>query len=252
MPFIRVNGVDIHVQEMGRGPAVFLVHGLLLDNLASWYLTVAPRLAASRRVVTYDLRGHGLSQRVASGYDSAGQALDLAEVVDTLAPGEVVDLIGASYGGLIALRCALARPWSFRRLVLVDAPLPPRRYPEIDAYLEADVETLVGALPVRLRAEVLQSKRRAARLARSVGYLVRKTSLIDDIRGEEEIPAPLFAGFELPVLGIYGADSPFRADAARLAAHLPNVELAVVAGGHRLLNESPGEVAAKVTEFLDA
>ena len=84
MSFLELNQVRFHVQELGPGaesgestPA-FMAHGLLVDNLASWYFGAAPRVARDRRVVLYDLRGHGRSEAVRSGYDVATGAADLA------------------------------------------------------------------------------------------------------------------------------------------------------------------------------
>ena len=41
---------------------------MLLGSLASWYLSVAPVLARSKRVLMYDMPGHGLSERTRDGY----------------------------------------------------------------------------------------------------------------------------------------------------------------------------------------
>ncbi|HWL88800.1 MAG TPA: alpha/beta fold hydrolase, partial [Polyangiaceae bacterium] len=72
MADVLVRGVRLHVQRMGvadpsenRGRRVVFLHGLVMDNLSSWYFTVANVVAAFADVVLYDLRGHGLSDRPA-------------------------------------------------------------------------------------------------------------------------------------------------------------------------------------------
>ena len=68
MAKIDLGGLDTHVQRLGRDtPSVFFIHGLVMDNLSSWYFTVAPRVAQLAGVVVYDLRGHGRSQRPHKG-----------------------------------------------------------------------------------------------------------------------------------------------------------------------------------------
>ena len=63
MPFIDANGVSLNYELSGtRGPAVVLLHELG-GTLHSWD-AVAPRLAATRRVLRYDQRGAGLSEKV--------------------------------------------------------------------------------------------------------------------------------------------------------------------------------------------
>ena len=73
MPVSTRNGVRLHWQELGSGPPLVMLHGLLVGSLATWYFTAAPALAARGHVVLYDLRGHGLSERAPSGYDVATQ-----------------------------------------------------------------------------------------------------------------------------------------------------------------------------------
>ena len=64
MAEVEVRGLKLHVQRLGEGgrPVVFL-HGLVMDNLSSWYFTVANPVAQQRSVLLYDLRGHGRSGR---------------------------------------------------------------------------------------------------------------------------------------------------------------------------------------------
>ena len=63
MPFIDANGVSLHYDLAGaRGPSVVLMHELG-GTLHSWD-AVAPRLAGRHRVLRYDQRGAGLSEKV--------------------------------------------------------------------------------------------------------------------------------------------------------------------------------------------
>jgi pimeloyl-ACP methyl ester carboxylesterase len=61
MPTANVNGVRIFYELNGTGDALVLVHGSWVSH-HSWD-PVAPRLADSFRVLTYDRRGHSESER---------------------------------------------------------------------------------------------------------------------------------------------------------------------------------------------
>ena len=56
-------------EDAPAAPTVVFVHGLVMDNLSSFYYTLAAPLAqAGFGTVLFDLRGHGLSERPPSGY----------------------------------------------------------------------------------------------------------------------------------------------------------------------------------------
>src|SRR6185503_11781493 len=122
MADVVVNGVRHHVQRLGRGdPAVVCVDGLVMDNLSSFYFTLANPIAAHAEVVLYDLRGHGMSERPAERYAVADLVADLAALLDALDIQRPVTLVGNSFGGLVALAFAAAHPERVARLALIDA-----------------------------------------------------------------------------------------------------------------------------------
>lgn len=250
MPFVLANGVNTHYQELGQGPTVVMIHGLLLDNLALWYFTAGSIIKGHRRALMYDLRGHGNSDKTPSGFDVETLSRDLAVVVDELVLEENIDLCAFSYGCLIALRYALDHPERVRRMVLVDAPLPPKDF-DADRWLQADVSTLVASLPETLRKAVLLAPGRALKMARRVAFLARETTMIDDIKREPALPAADLALLTIPTLCIYGEQSEFRDDGDRLAAALPNANLRLLPGSHRLLNECAPAVTMLAEEFLN-
>ena len=106
-----------HVVE-GEGPWVVLVHGVG-SNLQSWD-RVAARLAASRRVLRMDLRGHGASSPIREPYSLEKFAADIIAVMDHRGV-EQADLVGFSLGGLIGQCLALDWPDRFGRVVLLSA-----------------------------------------------------------------------------------------------------------------------------------
>ncbi|GAB4338930.1 MAG: adenylate/guanylate cyclase domain-containing protein [Dehalococcoidia bacterium] len=75
------------------------------------------KLAAGRRIITYDKHGTGLSDRDRADFSLDAEVRDLATIVDRLGL-ETFDLMGLSEGGPVAIRYAATHPERIRRLVL--------------------------------------------------------------------------------------------------------------------------------------
>jgi pimeloyl-ACP methyl ester carboxylesterase len=250
MPVVDANGLRLNAQTLGSGPSLVMLHGLLLGNLASWYLAAGSLVGGGRRVVLYDLRGHGNSDVPASGYHLEAMASDLAGLTDALVEDDAFDLAGFSYGSLVALRFALAHPERVRRLALVETPLPPLRA-VAERYLNADVATLLAAVPAAARRAVLSSPRRIASATKRLRRLLDETTLVADVCAEAPFAETDLKGLGMPILCINGADSEFLDDGRYLATTFPDVRWQVLAGSHQLLNDNAGETAALIKEFLD-
>ncbi|MFT4261903.1 MAG: alpha/beta fold hydrolase [Nocardioides sp.] len=118
--FVRVGAREIFLAEVGTGPAVVLLHGggAGASGLSNFSRNVAP-LAAHFRVIVPDMPGYGRSTK---GVDRADPFGDLGMFVRGLLDAldiEKAHLVGNSYGGAAALRCALDRPDKVDRLVLM-------------------------------------------------------------------------------------------------------------------------------------
>jgi pimeloyl-ACP methyl ester carboxylesterase len=102
----------------GVGPLIVLVHGVgtRLEDMD----LVSERLESSFRVLRYDLRGHGESEKVPGPYTLEDFSDDLVELLDAL-QWERVHCFGFSLGGLIAQRFALDHPDRLMRLGLISA-----------------------------------------------------------------------------------------------------------------------------------
>jgi pimeloyl-ACP methyl ester carboxylesterase len=104
---VSVGGTTLHVEEQGSGAAVLLIGAA--DEDAEFYRGIADRLASGCRVVTYDRRGTRRSGREGWPCDSVRHADDAAELINSLGM-EDVTVLGASAGGLVALRLGLRHP----------------------------------------------------------------------------------------------------------------------------------------------
>jgi pimeloyl-ACP methyl ester carboxylesterase len=256
VPFVTANGVKLHVQELGEGPTVVMLHGLLVGSLASWYFTAAPVLSRTHRVVLYDLRGHGLSDAPPSGYDVATQVRDLDAILASPLPlagsqgQSPVALVGHSFGALIALRYALEHPERVSRLALIEVPLPPSRFEEFDAFLQRPPETMLEALPEALQRTITEGRRQARRLVQKVLHLTRDTTLLADLRAERDEADAELTRIRCPTLLAFGTGSSLRPVGARLALSIPGARLIELPGGHYLHLDATEALTGALDEFL--
>jgi 3-oxoadipate enol-lactonase len=112
----RVGDIELCFESVGEGTPLVLTHGLGND-LTFWDQVVAP-LAKSHRVLRWDVRGFGGSDKPAGPYHTTQLAADLAGLLDALGIDRV-HLCGLSMGGVIAQRFALDHPKRLRSLILV-------------------------------------------------------------------------------------------------------------------------------------
>src|SRR2546425_6311183 len=114
---VVVDGTRIRYIDAGRGPSVVFLHGLGASMYA-WRKTLSAVRAAGYRVVAFDNRGFGFSDKPPHGYDNAAYARLLAAFMDSLHVADAV-LVGHSMGGAIAAEAAIAWPDRVRGLVLI-------------------------------------------------------------------------------------------------------------------------------------
>jgi 3-oxoadipate enol-lactonase len=127
-PEIAGERPNLYVEELGSGPPLLLVQGLGYAVWA-WRNQLAP-LATRHRVIAFDNRGAGRSDKPPGPYSIDELAADAARVLDerSLAGAGVV---GLSLGGFVAQTLALSRPDLVGRLVLVaTSPGGPGSFPQ--------------------------------------------------------------------------------------------------------------------------
>jgi 3-oxoadipate enol-lactonase len=117
MAFARIDGILLHYRLAGPpdAPALGLANSVGTD--ARIWDGVIERLAADFHVLSYDQRGHGLSDAPDGDYALQDHVADLAGLLDHLGIGRLA-LAGISVGGLIAQGFALSRPERLAGLVL--------------------------------------------------------------------------------------------------------------------------------------
>lgn len=254
-----------HVQSMGEGPTVLLVHGS--GGATHSWRGLMPRLAARHRVVAVDLPGQGFTcaGRPRFALDQMAADLTALSLSRGWAPRAIV---GHSAGVAVALRMAL------------DAETPPERIVGVNAALGAFEGPAGVVFPAAARALVanpftgfavsrLASEAATRRMLASMGSSIDAHGLACYARlfgdaGHVQATLGMMARWELaplqrrlcevdrPVLLIVGEDDravpPSVSEAA--ARHMPDARVERLPGGHLLHEERPGEVSAMVEAFL--
>lgn len=140
---VRVGEINLHYVQWGeQGPPAIFIHGLTAN--AFCFQAFADALASDHRIIAYDLRGRGASDKPTTGYSVPIHAADLAHLVDALGLDRPI-IVGHSLGAMIALYFAANYPEKLSKLVLIDAGGPlPTEQPE---WLKASIERLGTPIP---------------------------------------------------------------------------------------------------------
>lgn len=275
MPSVVARGVRFNVQRLGTGdPLLVFLHGLVFDNLSSWYFTVAAPLQRRFSLLLYDLRGHGRSEQPPTGYTVEDMADDLAGILDALEERRRPVLVGNSFGGLVALTFARRYPGRARGLVLVDGQIADRDYgPQMSATLglegaerDRKLEEMFGewferhridgeldrdATDMKTIAERTRSRRRRPAEV-NAERLVHETTLATDIEGTPPLTREQLGEVRCPVLAVYGADSEILGQGREIAAQLPDCRLLVLPeAAHFVLLHQRERLAAEIAAWVE-
>lgn len=258
MPWIDTARLSIRYEMLGDGPETLLLLHEMGGTMESWDL-VLPLLAPRFRLIRYDQRGAGMTERPPGPYGMAEAGDDALALLNALGvQGQVVP-VGTAVGGAVALHLAATCQERVRAAV---ATSPATGVPE-----EARQALLVRADEVEakgLRDFVEQGlelgyppplRGDAARFAH-----VRAQRLAAD-SGGQAATMRMLAGLDMwaplrriccPVLILAGTQDLGRPPArvAPIAAAIPGATYRVVESGHFMAIQTPDLLAEVVTGFL--
>jgi 3-oxoadipate enol-lactonase len=247
MPTVDAGTAQLAYRVDGHGPALVLVHAGIAD-MRMWDPLVT-LLDHRFQIVRYDMRGHGETTYEPGEFSDAA---DVAAVLDALDIESCV-LVGASFGGLVALTFAAAHPERVERLVVIDPPLPAHEWSErmkeffaaeneaveagrIEDAVKLNVDLFVGSAAPEVRALVAEMQERAFRL---------QLAAEPESAGLE----PQLSDITMPTTVVMGEHDveDFVAIAHRLAEELPSARLECVPrAAHLPALERPEVVAALI------
>jgi pimeloyl-ACP methyl ester carboxylesterase len=252
------DGTSIALWRWGSGSPLVALHGVTIDHTC--WEGMRPTLESRRAVVALDRRGHGASDVGTKPHSLDQEVEDLLAVLDMFDPP--VDVLGHSYGGLVALEAALHTD-RIGRLVLYepsvdDDPDLSGLVERVGALVEAgrDEDAAVALLVERtgVPSDAIDAARELPLwpiVLRGVKVLPREGAAIVGYRFQ----ADRFAALSNPVLVLFGDQSPpWRREAMKaLDDALPDSQLRPLVGhGHLATHTAPELLAAEILRFLEA
>jgi pimeloyl-ACP methyl ester carboxylesterase len=251
MTYLDRDGVAVYYEDHGRaGPEapLFLTHGYSAS--AEMWEPNLPALTRQRRVITWDIRGHGRSDSPA---DPAlySQALSIGDMTAVLDACQVQSALigGLSLGGYLSLAFNVEHPGRVAGLLLCDTG-PGYRKDEPRAKWNAMAARFADAfdrdgLDARTSSPEVQAAhhRSAAGLALAArGILSQHDSKVIDS----------LASISVPTLVVVGADDrDFLAAADMMAAKIPGATKVVIdQAGHAVNIDQPEAFDSAVLAFL--
>ncbi len=267
---IQVGNISIAVEDTGNrsgnGPPVVLLHGLGCGQRMWFHQKRA--LRRRFRVITFDQRGHGLSDApaAATDYSAAHLTRDLIGVLDALRI-ERAAVVGFSLGGGPALALAASKPERVSRLVLADVGAGADDPVKIEAMARrwvalidrGDADELVADM---LRSELFKIYARGSERRRShMAALIRATPvaglrlMLSEVLAKRKSLFRLTSALQaitVPTLVLAGQYDYVCSKAARLLAQtIPGATLKIIAGsGHMSPLEQPAAFTTALLEFL--
>lgn len=256
--------MELHVHEWGdpRGEPLVCLHGV--TGYAGVYQRLAEERWSDRRVLAFDLRGHGRS-----GWEPpwtfAAHLADLAETVAALGVS-AADWVGHSFGGRLILELAAAHPRLVRRVALLDPAIQllpevalavadfERREP-VYASVEEYVQERLLLYPDSPRAAIEHEAAQHLE-PQADGSLRRRTcqaaavSIYGELASAPPPPSTLAAETLLLYAPAYGLVRPEQVEAYR-AALGDRLTIVEVPGMHMVQWDAFDEVAAAVEDLLD-
>ncbi len=231
----------LQAEETGAGPITVVFESGFGQGAGAWKEVVAG-LGRDYHSITYARAGLGKSGSDGHPKRIDGHLADLTAVIDTLAPGRRVVLVGHSYGGLLATEFARRHPERLQGLVLVDPATMGQRH----AFKQAD-SARVQADDARLRAMLPP--------AMAADYAVLTEQL--DAPGAEtprtmpDVPVALLTATRLAAEPLFfeesaGGKALWKAQHALLFSGFTRGTHRYLATGHTLQREDPAAVVAAI------
>jgi 3-oxoadipate enol-lactonase len=260
MNWIEVNGTSLRHELSGSGPTTLVLVHEMGGTLDSWDQTL-PALNNGRRVLRYDTRGAGLSEKIHGAVTWDEMAGDLAALLDVLAITGKVALAGIAVGAAIAVHFAVRYPERAGALILhgpATGVTPDRRQATLDRAasvvaggMRGIVEgSLANSYPpvVRHSAEEFRKFR-----ARWLANDPESFAAINRMLASEDI-TPELAKIACPTLVTAGRHDGLRPPSLiePMSKQVPGAQFLALNTGHFASIQTPGLMSQAIHHFLHA
>jgi pimeloyl-ACP methyl ester carboxylesterase len=244
-------GVRVRYVERGRGEPVVLVHSYTSDLEDQWVKPgTLDTLAQSYRVVAFDLRGHGKSDKPHQPQAYGPElAWDIVRLLDYLGIDKA-HVVGYSLGAHIIAQLLTLAPQRLKSAVL-GGGAGRRNWTEEDAR-RAEVEAaemeqgLLTTQLTRLRQPPPSRKEIEELSARYLNGKDRYAlAAIRRSNAAQVVSAEQIASAAVPVLAVVGSEDPYRGSVEALKEAMPELRTVVIDGATHF-------AASTRREFVDA
>ena len=261
MPKIRANGIELFYEESGAGEPLLLIAGFACDH-TNW-CKLAPLLASTNRLITFDNRGVGQSSSPETRYSIRQMAQDTIGLLDAIGL-DYVHVAGHSMGGQIALELALTWPERVKSLMLLAACAKMEERGKAVIELWGDLPKLVDPVTaIRLSLPWIYTTRFYAKPG-AIDEVIQEIlanpfpSTVSGIYQQSRAITSYDASARLreikcPTLVVVGDEDILGgvSQSADLARGIPRAQLVVLKqAAHSLLTESYQATAASMSDFL--
>ena len=261
MPISRANGLDIHYEKAGSGPAFVMLHPLPYD-LNCWLFQVA-HFSSRFTTLAIDMRGWGQSDKPTKAFTWRDMCDDIMGVLADQGFAKDVVVMGCSCGSKIALTLGIDHPDVFSAVILAggNSSAQPWLEPHMNA---ARDHAAAGTLMTYHRDSLLRG------VLKSWAETPLGTYLIDgfverggNLNAESIVRVfevlissdltPSLATFKTPLLIINGEHDSAFPGGARTASLVPGAERRILPdASHCSFLEDPNAFDAAVQEFLSS
>lgn len=260
MEFIELNGAALRYELSGEGERTLVLVHEMGGSLESWD-DVVPRFTGSRRVLRYDARGAGLSQKARGELGLDTMADDIAALLDNIGIAGKVALAGVAVGGAIALHFAARYP-ERTSAVAVGSPATgvtaERRIPALERVAKIEAAGMAFAVEDAMKngyaPELRGDNRRFERYrARWLGNDPASYAAVWRMLAGADMQDEL-SRLRCPVLVIGGSLDRVRPPplAEAVANAIPGARYVEIRTGHYMSVQTPDLIADCIGEFLRA
>jgi class 3 adenylate cyclase/pimeloyl-ACP methyl ester carboxylesterase len=263
--YVRTSdGVDIAYFEVGQGVPLVVLPTIPWSNVQAEFkfseFSFHTRLASDHRLIRYDVRGAGLSQRGVPDFSLRALQLDLDAVINHL-DLDRVSLYAEVNAAKVALAYAAAQPERIHRIILwggcvrgrdlydlprLKAMLSLLEQTDWEHYTETTAQVIFGFAPGEQAREYAAYMRDCVTKDEAVAYFAAD---------EHEDVAPLLSRVSAPALILHPSKAPLTAPLAwarELASSMPHAELKLFESDVLWSKEIEDWLVRSINDFLEA
>ncbi|MSO90245.1 MAG: alpha/beta hydrolase [Acetobacteraceae bacterium] len=258
MDWIDVNGTGLRYELSGDGPKTLVLVHEMGGSLESWD-QVMPILQPGRRILRYDWRGSGMSEKARSRLDFDLMAEDLAALLDAKSITQRFAIVGCAVGAGISLRFTCRFPTRVGAVVAMaaatgitedkrEAMLNRIMRMEREGPRALNEEALAASYPPEVQHNMEEFRKFRARwLGNDPNSYAMINRMLLDTRIEDR-----FGEIDCPTLVLAGKHDKARSPevVAAVAKLIPRADYREVDSGHFMAVQTPILIAETINRFL--